>query len=390
MASTPGVYLHATLASNVLLNDFLDPPNSVTTFLLVLLFTAVCVPGMVYLKSFIGKIFIPIAIVIAWGVFYYYQFTQNQLYEFVPPAFAAILSGISSLGYIAVTEGREKRKFRNMFSQYVSPDVLAVLEGQSENYEQSLSESRQDITVLFTDIRSFTSFSDNTEPEKVVEMLNCYFSNMSDVIFDHRGTIDKFIGDAIMAFWGAPIKVDDHPDLALSAAIGLIKKLDKVNEELKLLDLGDFEVNIGVGINSGDAIIGNVGSDKKRDYTAIGDTVNLASRLESINKNFGTNIIISEFTRKRLKGNIPVRIIDEVEVRGKKEKVIIYEPMPYDDEESKEHVLKICRQTDKAFELYKAGDYKGALPLYKQLDEGKLKEIFIQRCEYRLKDRRKT
>ena len=390
LARTPGVYLHATMASNFILNDFLIPPNRAATILLVLLITAICVPGIVYLKSFIGKIGLPAAVVIGWGVFYYYQFSQNQLYEFVPPAFAALLSGISSLGYIAVTEGREKRKFRNMFSQYVSPEILKVLENQYGNYEQSLSESRRDITVLFTDIRGFTAFSDNTEPEKVVEMLNCYFSNMSDVIFDHRGTIDKFIGDAIMAFWGAPIKVDDHPDLAVSAAIDLIKKLKKVNEELKSLDLGDVKVNIGVGINSGDAIIGNVGSDKKRDYTAIGDTVNLASRLESLNKNFGTNIIISEFTSKRLKGDVLTRIIDEVEVRGKKDTVKIYEPIPYDDEESRKNVSRICRQTDEAFALYKTGDYKAALQLYSQLDDGKLKDIFIQRCEYRLKNRHKA
>ncbi len=390
LARTPGVYLHATLASNFLLNDFLVPPNGTATILLVLLVTAICVPGIVYMKSFIAKIALPAAILLAWAVFYYYRFSHNQLYEFVPPAFAAILSGISSLGYIAIIEGREKQKFRNMFSQYVSPEVLTVLDDQYENYEQSLSESRRDITVLFTDIRGFTSFSDNTQAEKVVEMLNCYFSNMSDVIFDHRGTIDKFIGDAIMAFWGAPIKEDDHPDLAVSAAIGLIKRLERVNEELKSLDLGDFKVNIGVGVNSGDAIIGNVGSDRKRDYTAIGDTVNLASRLESLNKNFGTNIIISEFTRQRLKGNVVTRIIDEVEVRGKKDKVKIYEPMPYDDEESKMKVLKTCRQTDEAFERYRAGDFKAALPLYNRLDDGGLKNIFIQRCEYRLKNRRKS
>ena len=322
---TPGVFLHATLASNFLLDDFLKPPNPKATVFAIFLFTILCFICILFLEHFIIKISIPFLLLIVCLSFSLFQFNHNILYSIIAPLASIFLSSIVSFAYLVITEGREKLKVKKMFSQYVSPDVLSDIL-KNKNYASTDTGKEVDITVLFTDIRSFTSFSDKTSPDKVVEMLNFFFSRMTNIIHGNNGTIDKFIGDAIMAFWGAPLLINDHPKQATITALNMICELNSLNLELK--DRGfDIDLKIGIGINTGTAILGNIGSENKLNYTIIGDTVNVASRLEGLTKNYNCPIIISETTYMRLEKDIVCRAIDIAQVRGKDKTIQIYEPI---------------------------------------------------------------
>lgn len=382
-ALSPGVYLHASLASNFILNDFLAPPRPGVTVGLLFFLSLVCAAGTVYARHFPVKIAIPIAAAVALAAAYYYGFSRNQMIDFVPPFAAIVLSGSGSFAYLLLTEGREKARVRRMFSQYVSPEVLTMMTETSTDFARLGAGTKEDISVLFSDIRSFTTFSDKTPPEQVVAMLNTHFNYMTDAIFHTRGTIDKFIGDAIMAYWGAPVKLPDHALRAVAAAIDMTKLLKTVNAELARKGI-ILDLKIGIGINSGEAIVGNIGSEKKLNFTVIGDTVNLASRLEALNKNYGAPIIISEFTHRKLEGRVLCRTLDRVKVRGKAEPVLIYEAMVYDGEAGRAAAEEQAALTDRAFAFYETGDYISALKLYNGVHNATLKELFATRCKEKL------
>ncbi len=382
-ALSPGVYLHASLASNFILNDFLTPPRPGITVMMLLLLSLVGAAGTFYARFFSLRLAIPSAAAAVLAGAYYYSFSHNQLIDFVPPFAAIVFSSGGSFAYLLLTEGREKARVRRMFSQYVSPEVLAMMTDSSTDLARLGAGTKEDISVLFSDIRSFTTFSDKTPPEQVVAMLNTHFNYMTDAIFRTRGTIDKFIGDAIMAYWGAPVKLPDHALRAVTAAIEMTKLLTTVNAELARKGI-ILDLKIGIGINSGEAIMGNIGSEKKLNFTVIGDTVNLASRLEALNKNYGAPIIISEFTYRKLEGKLLCRILDRVKVRGKAEPVLIYEVMVYDGEAGLADAQQQAALTDRAFAFYEKGDYISALKLYNETHNVTLKELFVSRCKEKL------
>lgn len=178
------------------------------------------------------------------------------------------------------------------------------------------------MTVLFSDIRGFTTISEKTQPEVLVGLLNEYFTAMTEIILQSGGVLDKFIGDAIMAFWGAPQETSDHAERACETALKMMEKLAVLKNDWQRRGLP--EINIGVGINSGEMIVGNMGSDRRFDYTVIGDNVNLASRLEGLNKQYQTNIIVSQFTFDRIKDDFEGEYLDKVNVKGKEIPVEIY------------------------------------------------------------------
>ncbi len=377
---TPGVFLHASLASNFIEDDFLAPPNRTHTLAAAFIAAVLCLYGVFGLKPFWQKAAITLVVMALWTAFCVHGLEFNAVYEAVPPLSAALLAGVAGFGYVALTEGREKGKVRRMFSQYVSPEVLNIMTENPEEFASIGAGSKAEISVLFSDIRNFTTFSERSSPEQVVDMLNVHFSHMTEPIIRRRGTVDKFIGDAIMAFWGAPVKLENHAESAVTAALEMKRQMVLVNEEIKKKGI-DFTVKIGIGVNSGDAIIGNIGSEKKLNYTVIGDTVNLASRLETITKTYDVLIIISESTRARLKDDVPCRVLDTVRVKGKEIPVKIYEPMDCHDEESRRKSAEVAGLTNAAFAKYEIGDYKAALELYNTLEDCSLKEIYVKRCE---------
>jgi len=376
---TPGVFLHAALASNYLLNDFLKPASNGEVARIVLLLAFMSVFGIYISSHYLLKFASQVLIVAVYLYFCYVSFGANQLEPVIPPIFAVFISSLIYFGVLLFTEWKEKGDVKKMFSQYVSEEALEEISQHYEDYGSLVMGREEDITVLFTDIRSFTTFSDNHTAEVVVKMLNVYFSRMSGVILDGKGTIDKFIGDAIMAYWGAPIKLENHAEMAVITAIKMREELKEINKEIQKLGI-NHEIKIGIGVNSGTAIIGNIGSEKKLSYTVIGDTVNLASRLEGITKNFGTPILVSEFTQQRISEEIPCRAIDRVAVRGKKDKIKIYEILSHHDGSSK----KLADDTNRAYEYFEKEDYATALKLYEELADGDFKNIFIEKCKAKL------
>jgi adenylate cyclase len=246
---------------------------------------------------------------------------QGLWLPLVVPVLAALLAFVADLAWSYFVEGREKRRVKRLFSRYVSKDVYQQL--LASPGEVGLGGQRREMTVLFSDMRGFTTLSESGEAEDLVRQLNQYFTRMVQVVFAHRGTVDKFVGDMIMALYGAPLDDPDHADHAVQTALRMVEELQELNRRWAVE--GRAALDIGIGINSGEMIAGNIGSDTIMSYTVIGDNVNLGARLESLNKDFGTRILISEATRQRLKGQYAVRALGEVTVKGKTRPVAIYE-----------------------------------------------------------------
>src|SRR5574341_53454 len=323
--NNPGVILHVSLAANYLENDFLRPPDRWLTVLSIVLGAFLTAGVVFFSKKFFVRAVFPPVLLAAYVGFAFYAFTLHRLVDTVPFVFATVGSSFLSFGYLTFTEAAEKRRVSHLFTQYVSKDILNEVLHNYKEYIKTSGGQRVEITVLFSDIRGFTTLSETAPPEKVVEMLNVHFTHMADIILKHNGTIDKYIGDAIMAFWGAPVPTKDHAEKAVLAAVEMAGALKDVNHELKERGL-DMEVKIGIGLNSGVATIGNIGSEKKKNYTVVGDTVNLASRLESITKEYNSLIVLSEYTYERIKDRIDCSVLGNVKVKGREQPVTIYAP----------------------------------------------------------------
>jgi len=239
----------------------------------------------------------------------------------VAPLVALALTFVADLGWSYFVEGREKRRVKRLFSRYVSKDVYQQL--LASPTDAVLGGHRRHMTVLFSDMRGFTTLSERGDPEDLVKQLNEYFTRMVDIVFAHRGTIDKFVGDMVMALYSAPLDDEEHADHAVQTALAMVTALQELNQQW--VAEGRVALDIGIGINSGDMIAGNIGSDTIMGYTVIGDNVNLGSRLESLNKEFGTRILISDATRRLLRGTYDLRPLGDVTVKGKTRPVTVYE-----------------------------------------------------------------
>jgi adenylate cyclase len=193
----------------------------------------------------------------------------------------------------------------------------------SDPSKLSLGGTKKELTILFSDIRNFTTISESLPPEEVVQLLNEYLAEMTSIVFKYHGTVDKFIGDAVMAFWGAPLPQEDHALLACRCAIEMIETVEAL--KVRWHAMGRVTFDIGVGLNTGEVIVGNIGSQQRMDYTVIGDNVNLASRLEGVNKQFHTHIIIGEQTYAKVQHVVEVRSLGGVKVKGKEIEVGIFE-----------------------------------------------------------------
>ena len=238
--------------------------------------------------------------------------------ELICPVSGIPLTYTAVFAYRYTIEDKEKRKIKRIFKHYVSEEVVEELLNHPGKIP--LGGDRVQVTVLFADIRGFTSFSEKQDPQHVVSILNAYFALMANIILKNKGTIDKYIGDGILAFYGAPIAREEQAELAVSSAIEMIAMLDVLNKDLSL----ELPLNIGIGIHSGEAVVGNIGSEQKMEYTIIGDTVNTASRVENLTKEFKANILITEETRSRLKAKYNIIPEKEITLRGKTKSVMLY------------------------------------------------------------------
>ncbi|MDP2724761.1 MAG: adenylate/guanylate cyclase domain-containing protein, partial [Syntrophales bacterium] len=320
----PGVEIHATVVDNILHQNFLK--HSWWTKFLDVIFIIIVgfIMGLLIprLKGaiqgiFVSLFFISAFIVVNISLFSRYNIWLNLIYPVL--TMIAVYLGITVYRYI--TEEREKKKVRNAFQYYLTASVITEM--LKDPSKLKLGGDKKLLTVLFSDIRGFTTISEKLAPEELVHLLNEYLTAMTDIVFKYDGLLDKYMGDAIMAVYGAPLDQPDHAVRAGKTALEMMQALKKL--QAKWTEEGRPVLNIGVGINSGDMVVGNMGSQMRFDYTVMGDSVNLGSRLEGINKEYGTNIVISEFTHRIVKDELYCRELDAVRVKGKELPVKIYE-----------------------------------------------------------------
>ena len=316
--------------------------------------------------------------VFAW--FVYFSFVHwGRWFSFVIPAATLVGSYVFATSFRMVFEEREKRRIRKSFSQYLSPDVISLIEKDPQKYIRPGGEMK-DLTVMFSDIRDFTHLSEGMTPDELVRLLNEYLGAMTDILFRHRGTLDKYIGDAIMAFWGSPYPLEDHVYQACCCATGMVARLAELNRDWAAH--GRPEIAIGVGVNTGPVNVGNMGSAKRLAWTVMGDNVNLASRLEGMTKEYRTQIIISETTYAQVKDQFVAREVDKIRVKGKHHPVTIYHLMgPMSDLHKHEALLT---EYNAALECYRTHDWREAAGkfgelLFKYPHDGPT-QVLMQRC----------
>jgi adenylate cyclase len=318
-----GPEVHANMIDAFLASRSIERAPPATTLGLVVGAVVIVGAAGALLNAWLtGAVALAAAAVLAW--LSVALFARGTWIPVAVPMLALVFAYVGDLAWKYFVEGREKRQIKKLFSRYVSKDVYDQLVANPSL--AALGGARRHMTVLFSDIRGFTTLSEKGTPEDVVAQLNQLFTRMVAVVFRHRGTVDKFVGDMIMALYGAPLDDDDHADHAVQTALAMTRTLDQMNEEWARE--GKPRLDIGIGINTGDMIAGNVGSETIMSYTVIGDAVNLGARLESLNKDFGTRIIISEATRARLKGRYDIHPLGDVTVKGKSQPVAIFEVKP--------------------------------------------------------------
>ena len=357
----PGVYVHASIFTS-LLNNENDKTLSFIYVIAILLASIAFTLFALYVgKKVITQVGFFLGVVASLFIASYIFFIQ----QIIIPLPWMILSAFTTGGYVTlirfIHEKKESRHIQNLFSKYVHKDVLRELMKSPEKL--NLQGEKRELTVLFSDLRGFTTLSESLSPEELTKILNGYFSAMTPSILEEHGTIDKFIGDAIMAFWNAPLEVQHHERHAVLSALRMQEALRDFNKQ------HDTTLAVGVGIHTGHAVVGNVGSQERVNYTVLGDTVNLASRVESLTKKYGVEILVTEEVKNKVDDTgIIFRKLDVITVKGKTEPTVLYEVMRSHDINA-----KFVKEYGVAFLEYQSGNFAKASELFKALaDKGDL------------------
>jgi adenylate cyclase len=333
----PGVETHANALSNLLVEtarakgeavDANAPgflrrsPLEESTMWIYLLAGGLILSGLLtYFGSVVGLGLTVVALGAIYAVDKYILFKHGIIVTTLFPVALVVADFVGLTSFKYFTEERKKRELKGTFEKYVSPAIVNEVLSDPENIE--LGGKKMELTVMFSDVRGFTTISEKLDPRALSDLLNSYLTPMTNLVFAHKGTLDKYMGDAIMAFWGAPVHFPDHAKHAARCALQMLVKLKELQAEYRAKGLP--AIDIGIGLNTGEMSVGNMGSDTVRSYTVMGDAVNLGSRLEGINKQYGTRIIVSEFTQKALGNEFVCREVDWVKVKGKAQPVRIFE-----------------------------------------------------------------
>jgi adenylate cyclase len=337
---TPGVEIQATILDNLLSGNFIRQcPIAVWLAAAIVLALAAGMAGSIF-SSPLGHVLASLIFLTGPIITAFSGYAVGWSLPLVAPeiAVATALSMVFIINY--ATEGRQKRFIQGAFKQYLSPAVIDQLILHPERLR--LGGERRVLSIFFSDLEGFTSISEKLDPEALTTLLNEYLSAMTDIIHEEAGTVDKFEGDAIIAFWNAPLEVGDHPIRVVRAALRCQEQLALLNPQFEKRAGRDLRMRIG--IHTGTAVVGNMGSHTRFDYTMLGDAVNLSARLEGANKAFGTYVMISEATRLETGAAFPVREIARLTVIGRKEPITVYEPMLPDAYEKNRKTLEIFDQ----------------------------------------------
>ena len=345
----PGVEIHANVIDNILNERFMQRGQRQfeTDLLLIFLFG---IPLGITLALVSSRyMWFGLALLIPFWALNFYAFNRGWWLNFIVPAGALTANVLLVSLYRALVEEKEKRKVRSAFGQYLSPEVIRRLLLNPELVEPRKTE----ITVMFSDIRGFTTISEQLDAQELALFLNSYLSDMTKIVFDTQGTLDKYIGDAVMAFWGAPNEDERHAFNACSAALNMMAKVRELQS--KWVAEGKPKLDIGIGLNSGVASVGNMGSALHHGYTALGDTVNLSSRLEGLNKEYGTHVLVNESTFQAANdGAFLFRELDVIRVKGKLQGVTIYELIGRIEDLSRDGSLDDIQERSKQFAAARA------------------------------------
>ena len=368
----PGVGVHITSYDNYLNDSFI---KKVPTFISLIYLLLVSFLGVLVIRfstkqksqgftvlCMLGGVIVSVFLILGIG---YGLFILNLWIILVPCLVCFVLSFGSELFLSFIFEGKQKRFIKSAFSQYLSPVVIDQLILNPGKLK--LGGEKREISIYFSDVQGFTSISEKLNPEQLTEVLNEYLSEMTDIILKSGGTIDKYEGDALIAFWNAPADEEDHANRAMLAAMECQRRLEEIRP--RLFELSGGKVFQRIGINTGYAVVGNMGSKSRFDYTMLGDSVNLASRLEGLNKQFGTYTMCSEATMEqaiKFGSTLNYRRLARVAVVGKKEAVTVYEPMERKEYESKKEQLEVF---NKGYQKFYDGEFSQALKIFESQKE---------------------
>ena len=377
----PGIEIHANVLDNILQQDFLVRPGWVAVLdlaavVIIGLFLGFILPRF---SAIVGPL-LGIGVTGVVTVANYIMFTRGLWINFTYPLLTMILVYSAVTVFRYVTEEREKKKIKGAFSYYVNPSVVTEMLKNPDMLK--LGGDKRVMTVLFSDIRNFTTISERLEPEALVHLLNQYLTVMTDLVFKYDGLVDKYIGDAVMAVWGAPLIQPDHALLACRSSLEMMKALEELRAKWAAEDPNIPFIDIGIGLNSGPMVVGNMGSQTRFDYTVMGDAVNLASRLEGANKQYGTHIIIGEITYAQVNEVICCRELDSVTVKGKELPVRIYEMLGEVGQVSEE-TLRLARGFQQGLSAYKSRQWEQAHRIFSALQsyypDDKPTELYLER-----------
>ncbi len=383
-AISSGVEINATLLDNLLNNDFISPLSRF--FQQVVILCTALVLGMlcVVYPSPVAMTGIALFFLLVPPLVSFVLFVIGYRFEVLP--FEITLAGTISLHFIVnyMHEGRQRRFIKHSFAHYLSPHVIEQLIQDPERLQ--LGGDRKELTIFFSDLQGFTTISENLDPDQLIQLLNDYLSEMTDIILEENGTIDKYEGDAIIAFWNAPLDTPDHAVRAVSAALRCQKRLGKLRP-LFQKQCG-HEMHMRIGINTGTAVVGNLGSCNRFDYSMLGDAVNLAARLEGANKQFDNYTMISETTCEQVNGAFPCRELALLRVVGRKRPVRVFEPFLEEEYRGKKDGLAVFAAGLNAFYI---GDFETAMIKFKEIaDSDPVAACYLEKCESEKRNRCET
>ena len=392
----PGVEVHANVIDNILQGDFLSQPAWIDGMDLALILAVFLISYLIFNQ--LSVFWLVLASITSFSLLYifldYMLFNEglilNILLPFIALLLAMLLATLSSYFF----ETRQKNLVKSKLASKVSPSVMSeILKNESLDIMQGQT---REITVFFSDLRDFTRLSESMpDPQTLIAFLNEYTTEMTDIIVKRQATVDKFIGDAIMAYWNAPVSVQNHADLAVTASLEQLQALPGLNRRIKqnpkfealtrFCESRHIEpIQIGIGLNTGEAVVGEMGSAGRSDYTVIGDTVNLGSRIESLCKYYGSTLNISNQTKQQLQKNYIFRFLDTVTVQGKIQPVDIWQV--HDFGQATGRFKMELDSYHKAIECYQNADFHEALKLFTELaswpdlSNTKIYSIYIERC----------
>jgi len=364
----PGMEIHATTLDNLLVGDFLTSFPSAVQWSFVLLLALIAGIGMRYCRTLMQTLLVFASLLplpLAAG---FAAYGTNLWLPVAPATVAVALALTNGVAVNFATEGRKKREIRRAFNQYLHPSVIEQLVADPEKLR--LGGEKRELSIFFSDLAGFSTISEQLDPEALTSLLNAYLTEMTDIILDAGGTIDKYEGDAIIAFWNAPLAQGDHARRAVLAAISCQQRLAELRPQFK--ERYGHELTMRIGLNTGVAVVGNMGSTRRFDYTMLGDAVNLAARLEGVNKVFGTEILFAEATRAQLADAVPVRSVATVRVVGRSEPVELFSPLAVTPLEPDGFAT--------ALELYRRGDFTAAGDIFAACVDDSIAASYARRC----------